>query len=646
MIRIDGDRSLKRKWFAEKLLHQIKDLDVPAKTVSWDNFRITAWQQGDLFGGSVTAPMGVFVICSSPEGIKIAVAESWVGSCTSLVDYHVVRPIGGARSVLYMLVGKVHLDEGVWETVPFPVWLESAYYTVEALNDTAVRNHPCIPAAIPYMSGENIQIVVTDVIEHALTSRRDAFQYDVMGYNSNNGSLNRFTYLHSNLITSSFARFYSRTFCQFEPDWSCTRMPGHIDWRQNVHWTALNKKLVAFVTVRRAKNETTGAVFLYSDGMYLRDVFPEGSIPGVIRDTLLVDFNPGAVAPEYHLGSYSFRSSSGERVYIRASLLGAGSLYPVKYEGQIIGEPWQEVDLMMGTLSPSGFYQDFETWKWQVVLSVTIGAVVHVYNWDQFLELFRSLSTKDISFNESAISFGSLQLIRIMRMMMYFFPWPNATGQFGEVSGASPFIPFDSAMFHGHDDFVYTWTRAKGSVKIGIGGIQAVNLVVPSEVTSNPGVRPEISHAGNGLYFCLCRRIKEPGGEESSILGAYYGSPFSGWTRINDPLEGKLIEVRPVMVSTDLISLIGLVKVTTDDAKSSYRFALFRRDSTSIAETNNSWILLMSVPFDASTTKNNFVLGVFGDHPTVADLLNYPSPSPACPQSMVIPYNQYSGSEP
>ena len=87
MIRTDGDRSLKRLWFAKKQLANIQNIDVPAKAVQWDGFNFKVWQLGEeLNGGRVTAPMGAVVLCSSENGVKISVADCWNGGFTSNSD--------------------------------------------------------------------------------------------------------------------------------------------------------------------------------------------------------------------------------------------------------------------------------------------------------------------------------------------------------------------------------------------------------------------------------------------------------------------------------------------------------------------------------------------------------------------------------
>jgi len=87
MITFDGDRSLKRRWFAKKKLAAIKEMDIPSACPVWDGFRFKVWQLGDIDGGRVTAPMGAVVACSTQDGIKIAVADYWAGGFNPGVYY-------------------------------------------------------------------------------------------------------------------------------------------------------------------------------------------------------------------------------------------------------------------------------------------------------------------------------------------------------------------------------------------------------------------------------------------------------------------------------------------------------------------------------------------------------------------------------
>jgi len=633
MITFDGNRSLNRKWFAKKQIQVIKDLDVPSKSVKWEGFTFTAWQQGDLDGGRVTAPMGAVVMCSSSAGIKIAASDFWAGACTSYGDFYRLKPLDTENFHYAIMSGLV--SEAQWATEPFVPALNSALYLV-GTEDISVQNYPCCPSVNPYLMAEGVQVIVSDVVDDG--ARLVFFCSDVLRYNSNNNGLSRISFYRTFYDTLSPSRFYPRFVCQNRPNGNTTTFLGHMDGN---YWVELDGDAPGGVALVAATTTETKVVeevvdgkitrkltFIESD-IYVRDLYPPGCMPDFVRNTMITE-----LFSEFILGCYSFTSSLGELVFIRCSLFGSSTLNSYISDG-----------------NPNNFYMDnLENQQWIFMLSITVGDQVYVYNWHQFKELLESRATQTFltsvsplhsdtsswdSYTSDPIEAVHVHVDNVASMIQYFFPYPNATGQFGS-GGVNYFaaVPHDSVMFHSEDDEVFTWTRDAGSIKINRYGMFSADIQVPPEVTNNPGARPDISHAGNGVYFCACNKVKD------SILATYYGTPFAGglWNRLVDPLEGTLVHVRPVVVSEDQIFLIGVVKTTNKDGLEVYRFASFRQKGFSAEGT---WALFMQVPFEVGES-DNFAVGLYGNDSMVQALLEYPSPPPAMPQTLVGPYENYA----
>lgn len=600
MITFDGDRSLKRKWFAEKMIRVIKDIDVPAKATKWDGFTFTAWQRDDLDGGRVTAPMGAIVLCSTTTGIKIAISEYWLGVFGIGGDFYRIRPFSSDTFAYGIISGE--LAESEWETVPFVPLLNTTLFKVGS-DSVSVQNQPCCPSVNPYKTAEGSQFVVSDVVSQS-GARLVFFCADLLGYGSNNSGLNRKSFYRTFLGTYIASRFYPRFVCQNRPRGCTTTFLGHVDGN---YWSEIDgdapggAATVAATTSETIIEEETGILTFKDTSIYIRDLYPAGSIPAEVRNTILTE-----VHAAFHLGSYSFTNSNGELVLVRASYMGSSTLNTY-------------------------YLNTVENEKWKICLSILVGNQAYVYNLDQFYDLLDGRAVETLTETTGDPPVTRKVDARVNKIMMYFFPWPNATGQYGS-GGVMYFasIPHDSAMFHGHDDKVYTWTRSAGSVKIDTTGMTAAEILVPIEVTDNLGTRPEISHAGNGIYFCSCNKVKE------SILGTYYGSPFDGWTRLADPEEGTLVQVRPVVVTEDFILLIGVVKTYYND-ELVYRFANY----TKTLEEEVGWALLGVLPFAVADT-NNFAMGLYGDDASVQAMYTYPAPPPATPQAMVGPYENYA----
>ena len=263
--------------------------------------------------------------------------------------------------------------------------------------------------------------------------------------------------------------------------------------------------------------------------------------------------------------------------------------------------------------------------RWRLFYSFSRNGFLHLVSSDQFLGLLDTLSLHGTA--------GS---------------WFKAKQMFEQLVGAYPncnfTVPYDSIMFLGHDENLYTWTREYGSVRFTTTGLSIASIVVPEEVETETGVRPEITYAGTfetgNLYLCICNKVKE------EVKAIYYGSPFVSWNILPGVAEGlTLVHARPVIVTPTEILLIGVIKETilVEGVPTDYYcFASLQwsLDSEGLASTD-LWIKMGRLPF-AVGNADNLQVGLYGDDSRATALATYLTPPPILPQMPVGPYSKYA----
>jgi len=604
MIRTDGDRSLKRKWFAKKKLAEIIDMDIPAKAYQYEGFLYKVQQLSDeVNGGFIKAPMGVVVMLSSPEGVKIAVSDSWIAGCTGYSDYYFLY-IAGENAFITSGQTEDEIISYGFQALKFRPDVKGAWFFIEPSTYTLEQQYSCQPAIMPYYTSEGFSIVLTDTPFIDLNNNGiPDFPYDIM---------------------ESSLTFYSSNGSNLggRKEIALANGPSHV-WKtcivlQGGDKLAFNQRyfeelgglfncatLIAETTEAEATEEFPKG-YPKLTRIFLNSVVPEGhGMPNGLR-TLMVD---PWVSTIRSCGAYGFITGSGALCIIQALMFDPNG---ISSSGD-------------STTINTYFSAHPEDEEWRVFLSVTTGESVTLVNSDQFYALLQSKAIHPLETS------GVKNWIKVGAALEYFFPWPNLSTLYNIYYA---WKPHDSVMFHAEDDCVYTWTRAKGSVKFSTAGMELATLTVPIEVTSIEGVRPDISYSGNSLYFLACNKVKE------SIFGCYYGS-LGSWTRLPDPEQGTLVYVRPAIVSAELIFLIGVIKVTIE-GEESYRFAVFKNTE---GQVDPHWVLLMQLPFEVGIA-DNFTACLYGDDALVNSLLSYPSPPSANAQNIVGTYLAYAIFEP
>jgi hypothetical protein len=598
MITFDGDRSLKRKWFAKKQLANIQEIDVPAKAVQWDGFNFKVWQLGEeLNGGRVTAPMGAVVLCSSENGVKISVADCWNGGFTSNSDlYTIYYPADGNSPLIKVFDMPTEEDVIADEnsTVKFrPMGMLSPYGLIDGNTlgpDTVwVRDQVCLPNLIPYKQAEAFWISVDDNVFIDLNNNGSAdfpkyiFDNTLIFYSSNGSNL-------GGRKTVSLQVGGGDPMAGATQPWRITQQLSS-DWQVQHQIVSYEAEDSRFICAWNFQFPNTWPI-------YLDEVIPSGTMPTELR-TILLDIE--GITASWPLGYYSFLHN-GEQVFLHVN--NATNTFP-----------WT-------ASSPSAAYFSAhpEDESWKLSYTYSVGSLRYVIDSSQFISLLDSMTPLDV--------LGDWEVAK--RMLGQFVPYPNATWA----------CPYDSIMFHASDGNIYVWTRKYGAVYFSPAGLFSASVIVPTEVSAENGVRPEITYAGSfdsvPLYLCVCNKVKE------EIKAVYYGSPFTSWTKLPGVDTWlTLVYVRPAKVSPTEIFLIGVVKETIDEVEY-YSFACldWALDSEGVASTD-LWKKLGRLPFSV-TDNDNFSAALFGGGALVDNLTEYLSPPPTLPQMPVGPYDKYA----
>jgi hypothetical protein len=631
MIKVDGDRSLKRKWFAEKKLAQIKEMDLPASCVIWDGFRFKTWQLGDIDGGRVTAPMGAVVACSTENGIKIAVADYWAGGFSGEQDLYVVfKDLGVSGEFTTFFNGPIDVPPD-----PVPADYEPEYFTVKFTPEVGVSgyglvdgdtpysetvyiyNAPCTPLLISFM-GELYNIVVNATVKYDLAGDgtydwiRHLFEKNTSFYIANGSQQSRMNCVAKQIEYANLndpLRTYQKV--------GLDRYISYQGWFIYDFVGDPARKVVGFDIDVTANTESN---------IYFEDIL-NNDMPSALRTILTDSLNDGSCEP---IGSYAFGDTFFHAVNASCNIYSYAGEYCDALD-YYVANPLQD--------------------KWRLFYSMTVDGVVYLVNSDNFLTLLDSLADNDC-----------------------LSDWYNAQLMLTQLAGAYPNmywnVPYDSVMFHGHDGNIYTWTRKYGAVKFTTTDLSIASVSVPLEVSEEDGVRPDITYAGTfdtiPLYLCLSNKVgfsgegfnSLPNGNinwysplamtpiQQEIKAVHYGSPFTTWNILPGVQEGAtLVHVRPALVTPERIFLIGIIKMSIDiDEVPTEKYFFASLDWTAATETTpestDLWKIMGMLPFDVSLS-DNLSVGLYGDGYLATVLAEYPCP-PIVPQTPVGPYDKYA----
>lgn len=619
MITFDGDRSMKRKWFAKKQLGVIRDIDVPAKAVVWDGFTFKVWQMGDLSGGRITAPMGAVVLMSTHTGIEIAVADYWAGGFTSKADLHMLYTPLAYGETKFVSINNVAVEDMIaYSTVQEkPMGVYDAFGldpdSTTGTETVWCLDRPAFPLVIPYKNAEAFWINFTDPIYIDL---------------NNNGTPDYpLTVCESSIVfyASDSSNLGGRRTVSMLDYGELMSLGGvYQPWRI-MQYVSPTKYFLYHSGLWYDQQDTDVVVARTFDFPIITDVnavdlISETSMPTNLRD-IMFDVTDLVVRP---LGSYAC-SVDGVEIFLHG-----------------VDATTYDFPGASGLADYYTAHPENENWKLFFVLKV--GSTSYVFSSTQFMSLLDNLADVPVSTDWYAS----------IKMFEQLFPNPNNNF----------LIPYDSIMFHAHTGDIYSWSRKYGAVRFSSTGLTSATIVLPSEVTTGEGVAPNISYAykdpvtSEPLYLCICECPGYDGtikvGDENvltysvktqGVRAIYYGTPFTSWTALPGVSATQtLIHARPVNITPTDIFIIGVIKeeVLIDEILTNkYFFASLKWEPGSI----DPWQRMAMLPIDGDTI-GNFCAGLFGDHPMVQSLSNYPVRPTVRPQIPVGPYSKYAVSMP
>jgi hypothetical protein len=527
--------------------------------------------------------MGAVVACSTPEGIKIAVADNWAGAFIARQDLYVlIKPVEGPLGFVSFFNNPSPDAMADYATVKFtPSPRQSPFGLVNGITaggETVwVDDYSCGPVVLS-ARGETFDIVVTATMDYDLDGNgipdyyRHVFEKTGSFYIANG----------KNLVRPSCGIRQIEWEDSFSP-WIVYQKTGTDKYTSHqssyLYMFSGGEKIVG--TTIDVANQTAANI-LFSD-------IVTASIPVTLRNILINTVNDGSCEP---MGSYAFEGTFLHAVNATTFVFSSAETGSDAYD----------------------YYQDHpEENKWRLFYSMTVGTSVYNINSDQFIDLLDSLSALTIIGN-----------------------WRNAMRMLSQLTNAFPnndfTVPYDSRMFHAHDGNIYTWTRSYGAVKFTTTGLFAATVIVPDQVTNEEGVRPDITYIGTfeevPLYLCVSNKVKV------GVRAVHYGSPFTGWSELPGSTD-ELISVRPIMVKPGQIFLLGVVKYTVEEV-SKYSLASLSWAPGSVEQ----WRRMGELPFTVGDN-DNFSIGLFGDDQMVKEFGDLPTP-PIVPQSPVGPYDKYA----
>ncbi len=594
---LDGNRSLKWLTAGRKLLELIRSLDIPSKQIIRDGFRIKAWQHRDLSKITITAPMGAAVLCSTDAGIDLMTADNWDGSFTDARSIFVATP--PALPPEYALSYDFYSGEEV--------------ANIEFAPDTSQPDQRILPGVV-YTPPTPVLIPTAAEFFGICVNSKTALGRFIFEIFSNFYALNGKTTNRTGHVME-YSPSLASTNVQLLPHKSFFRAVHH-QTSGYAYLQTVDKMIggVAEFTKTQSVPTTTHTAVTGSSAFYGA---PVPVLQALLENTALAE----------PVGSYAFTPVvDGGIVFLHGALIDLVQLYNTPEGGPL----------------EAYFTSNPSEKKWVILFSIQKGGMTYIHSSEQFIEILDQMSGGAVLGPGGIIYYDKAQL-----MFSLLFPQPNYQS----------WAPFDSIMFHGpnpavdpidpstglHENNIYTWTRRHGGFKFSTSGLSRVVLAVPPEVTNTAWVRPDITHAGVGIYLCACTADGLRGtDQEPGVLAVYHGSPFSTWTRLPDPplvapapnaveVQSKLMHVRPVNVTATEVTLLGVLKAYNSiTAMDDYFFASFQ---------SGAWRKLgkLTAPIGPA----NWSVCVFGAGKMSVDLVKYPSPPPVLRRMIQLPDSMY-----
>lgn len=535
-IVVDGERSKARLPMGRRLLSQVIDLGLIAKTLVLDGFFIKAVDFGKgLSKIIITAPMGAVVAFSDETGIYTQTADFWRGGFSAKKKFQKFKTMPDGYSELSTW-GSFPIETE--EYTPYP----PAYYPFTAPSYLARRAPPAI---IPLAS----EVIFTAVSGHVSAKTiydARAGIFSVAGKAANLvGSIGEYT------VSLDVARLTQ--ILNTQAVWQTVSY----NTAYFVAYPATPAACCVHVSIQKDTPDKVVSTLAYknsgvSGGMYLEYAYRTCSETfNALPAWLLSEFNTRQWGP---LGTFGVTPGGN-------------------YSWGNLAAPNQILSYVMGgtLLLSGGTAGAFDGHESDV--GVAFGFVALIDGQKAAHSAASMMALLAELFPNAAIP-GDYEAGR--EAFRCLFPYPNVLNA-GEVP--------DSTMFHS-PTAAYTWARRFTRVALGAGeatavkwslaGLEKVVIKLPQVVLDTPGVRPDITYAGDGLYCCVCCNYY-------TVDGVSVGSPFTGWSTVALPQPAgaetlRVRYIRPVKVTASDVWLIGVISVIIDAVETTY-FVSYRSGS-------------------------------------------------------------------
>lgn len=599
MITFDGERSKQRKWFAEKQLRVIKDLDLPAKTVLLNGFTVRVFQQGDISGGRITAPMGLVICRSTLSGAELFSADYWLSSINSSTTLHLLYK-GTTADVTTALINRPSEEDMIaagYQAIPYrPMEQQSPFgltdgVTIDGNTVYATDTNPTI-GLVPFY-GEGYFPVATanmfiDLNENDVPDiPKTLVEYFLNFYNA--PGLHLGGRLSVRLETGNDFEQPLRTL------FGTTE--GYVE-HQMVGYEAVSGNVICG---RRLTCDTTNGPTLTN--IYAAPLWAD--IPTGLRDILL---DTGILITHYPIGAYAFGDGP---TFLQG--VNCTNTYPY-WPASVMGA-W--------------FNANPGNDKWKLFYTLSDGVTDYIVDSDSFISVLDAMADVEVIKPDTSINWENAR-----RMLQQLFPWPNAD-----------FVcPYDSVMFNDSSS-IYTWTRKYGTVKFGTTALTQETIYVPAEIATD-GVRPEIIYSGTygdpaeDFFVCMCNDVG------SEILAIYAGTPMTAasWKILPSVPAGHTLSYARIITATpEVIRLIGVViqeAVGEDPAR--HRICYLNSEySLDTFTWTGEWLLLSYLPTEV-VDDEIFTAALFGVGEGVKDMVNFVTRPHVLPQMPVGPYAKYA----
>lgn len=598
---VDGVRSAKRKWFADKLLEKIKTLGIQSKCLYVGGFLFRVkYQDESVNTRHIAAPMGAVVVSFGKKSVRIYAAEYWIGGFVSNKAMHrfdapflaenASASISGynEHTTADLVLVRKNADTCQW--VPF-VAQNTKYVQPQAV-------------LLPVGYFEDVALIYSSRIRYKFISIDEATSQKI-----SEAAVLLFAHdgqqqSQSKIVHASLAFFTESTL--FQSPWRnglLLAVRSHWSYYEYQPGQSGGNILACLYSIRSRADLRTYPLYSW----ILKSVCPKGM-------HAILDKHSAWLG----MGSYGFMQEDGSFLYVHLLRMTSRFGYVDPFFKDEANDKWR---LFYFILRFPPLNKDMDVAAEEAALART--SIVAVSN-NAFMGTLDDMSGGNIFLGGGAIDWSKAE-----RLLHQIFVWPNFTdGQ-----------PHDSVMFHSADT-VFSWSRAYGGVEIGTTGMRRVALFMPPEVRDNKGVRPEITYAGNGLYCCVCDNVGH------NVLAVYVGTPFieGQWTQL-PLLPGEwaakasvILHVRPITIQAERVALLAVVREL--DENGTPRFLLTVADNTPAACTLSK---ISVIPAEDEDELRRFAVTLYGNGKYVQLLQEYLSPPAAVPQTLYREnYNEYA----